>query len=163
MNPRLSLTALGLFLASAAWSSTVVEQLSSPSWFDRFSAVESLSKKAPGRADLDVFVMGLMAEANPAIRDVVVVSLPRWNLDRRTTFKAIAQALQDPDATVRRSAVDVAGGMGPQASALHPCLEPLLFDPSDDVRRYAALALAVIDYERPTIKPYTAFGYDLLN
>jgi len=138
------------------WGSVEFQALNDPSWFSRLTALETMARTMPGRSDLGPVVSSLMAEPDPAVRDVVVCSLTRWNLDRRTTLRTLAAALRDEDAGVRKSAVDVAGAMGAEARALIPALEMALTDRSRDVRAYTALALAVIQYEPLPLVPPVA-------
>lgn len=124
-----------------------VSGLEDPSWFVRMSSVEALAREAPGRTDPRNVVMGLLKHPQPAVRGVVVSSLSRWKLDRRTTFRGVAQGLRDEDPMVRLMAIEVAGGIGtPEGQSLIPALYPLLQDPEPSLRSYAALALAILEY-----------------
>jgi HEAT repeat protein len=57
---------------------------------------------------------------------------------------ALIQALQNPDVSVRRKAVEVLGRVGPDAKDAVPELVKLLDDPDEDVRKSAARTLGRI-------------------
>ena len=136
------------------------KRLFEPAWFTRLSTVETLARAMPGRKDLGPVVIDLLQEPDPAVREIVISALERWKLDKRTTFRVIAEALQDPEPVVRLAAVDLAGRQGREGSSLRTALEPLLHDPSNEVRPYAALAMAVINYEPANLPAFTAFWTD---
>ena len=59
--------------------------------------------------------------------------------------EALAQALQDKDARVRREAASSLWGTGEKAKAAEPALRKALNDPNRDVRHAAAVALAGLE------------------
>jgi HEAT repeat protein len=65
--------------------------------------------------------------------------------DAITAVPALADALQDPDAYVRRDAARALGKFGPQAKPAVPSLTKALEDTEPNVRKAAAQALLDID------------------
>jgi hypothetical protein len=75
--------------------------------------------------------------------------------DASTAIPALADALQDPDAYVRRDAARALGKFGREARAAVPSLTKALEDTEPSVRKAAAQALHDIDPEaaRPAEAP----------
>jgi HEAT repeat protein len=91
--------------------------------------------------------VGQLNDENVGHRLKAVKSLGERRSEATTAVPALAEALQDPDAYVRRDAARALGKLGPEAKPAVPALGHALEDKEPSVRRAAAQALKQIDPE----------------
>jgi predicted CXXCH cytochrome family protein len=139
---------------SASWAARTVEKWygHTPSGHQRFA--EALAAGSQGAPDATRLLLALAADrGQPAIaRASAIQRMTRdWT---ELTFAAVRDALGDPDALVRRAAVDALAEVDPRVSA--PLLEPLVEDEVRAVRIRAAAALASPSPPSPPLERATA-------
>jgi HEAT repeat protein len=91
--------------------------------------------------------VGQLKASESAQRLRAVKALGEKRSEAATVVPALAGALADEDAFVRRDAARALAGFGPQGRAALPALLPLLKDRNAGVRKASAAAVKAIDPE----------------
>ena len=113
----------------------------------RYHATMSLGFTGPPAAEA---VPAILAAIRPSLKNqydvwlYAVDSLPRIRRGVPEATEIFAEALGDPDPTIRQNACDAIARLGPAAKAAMPELEALLNDQDASMRRFAADMLGTI-------------------
>jgi HEAT repeat protein len=121
------------------------EALASSKPFDRSTAVFSLeTQTSEARGAMPRLLEMLSGDPEPMVRLAVVEALRRFGAEASGAVPALAGALQDGYAEVRRAAALTLGSLGPAAGVAQTALASSLHDVNPRVREAAAKALQTI-------------------
>jgi HEAT repeat protein len=111
-------------------------------------AAEALAKYGkPGQADLPILAKALQESPKLRTRLYAVNTLSELGAGALPALEALKTALNDKEMTVRRLALKVVRGLGPDAKAAAAGITPLLKDANPRLKIDAALALAGLKLE----------------
>jgi predicted CXXCH cytochrome family protein len=139
---------------SARWAAQTVERWygHTPSGYQRFA--EALAAGNQGAPEAQQLLLAVVDDVRqPAIARASALARLAHRLNE-TSLKSVRTALQDPDALVRRAAVEVLADVDPSLRA--PLVTPLLDDPVRSVRIAAVAALGELPATPKTTAEFVA-------